>query len=152
MVASTDSRTLGHRDYRAVGGALPSHPTVVLIDHNTASAAEILTSALADHHVATVVGTRSYGKGTFQEVIHLPAGGALDMTVGKYFTADGTSLLGTGIKPDVHAADNPNTLSSLIIFPESKDDRAERVARQAVQDEPSPLPDSSSEAPVSTLQ
>ena len=48
------------------------------------------------------------------------------------------------------AADNANTLSSLIIFPASKDDRAERVARQAVQDEPSPLPDSSSAAPVST--
>jgi len=82
---------------------------VVLINHDTASAAEILTSALADHHLAIIVGTRSFGKGTFQEVLHLAAGGALDLTVGEYLTADGTSLAGKGISPDVHAADNPQT-------------------------------------------
>ena len=81
-------------------------PIVVLINHNTASAAEILTSALAEHHVATIVGTRSFGKGTFQEVIRLTAGGALDLTIGKYFTANGTSLLGKGITPDVKVQNN----------------------------------------------
>ena len=109
LVVSTDSRTMGHHDYPAVGNPLPAHPTVVLINQDTASAAEILASALADHHLATIVGTRSFGKGTFQEVIHLPSGGALDLTVGQYLTADGTSLAGKGIRPDVHAADNPKT-------------------------------------------
>ena len=46
LVVSTDSRTMGHRDYEAVGNPLPSHPTVVLINRDTASAAEILASAL----------------------------------------------------------------------------------------------------------
>jgi carboxyl-terminal processing protease len=92
-----------------VGNPLEPHPTVVLIDHNTASSAEILASALEDHHVATTVGTRSYGKGTFQEVIRLAAGGALDLTVGEYFTADGTSLAGKGIAPDIPAPDDPKT-------------------------------------------
>jgi carboxyl-terminal processing protease len=100
---------MGHHDYTALGNPLPTHPTVVLINHDTASAAEILTSALADHHLATIVGTRSFGKGTFQEVLHLAAGGALDLTVGEYLTADGTSLAGKGISPDVRAADNPQT-------------------------------------------
>jgi carboxyl-terminal processing protease len=109
LVVSTNSRTMGHHDYTALGNPLPTHPTVVLINHDTASAAEILTSALADHHLATVVGTRSFGKGTFQEVLHLAAGGALDLTVGEYLTADGTSLAGKGISPDVRAADNPQT-------------------------------------------
>jgi carboxyl-terminal processing protease len=109
LVVSTDGRTMGHRDYQAVGDPLPRHPTVVLIDHHTASAAEILASALADHHLATIVGTRSFGKGTFQEVIHLAAGGALDLTVGQYFTANGTSLANKGIRPDVKAADRPKT-------------------------------------------
>ncbi len=109
LVVSTDSRTQGHRDYDAVGNPLPSHPTVVLINRDTASAAEILASALADHHQATIVGTRSFGKGVFQEVLDLPAGGALDLTVGEYLTADGISLAGKGIKPDVHALDNPKT-------------------------------------------
>ena len=67
---------MGHHDYDAVGDPLPRHPIVVLINHDTASAAEILASALGDHHLATIVGTRSFGKGTFQEVIHLGAGGA----------------------------------------------------------------------------
>jgi carboxyl-terminal processing protease len=100
-VVSTRSRTQGTKTYDAVGDPLPSQPTVVLIDHNTASAAEILASALGEHHVATIVGTRSFGKGTFQEVIRLAGGGALDLTVGRYFTANGTSLMGEGIKPDV---------------------------------------------------
>jgi carboxyl-terminal processing protease len=108
-VVSTDSRTMGHRNYDALGHPLQSVPTVVLINRDTASAAEILASALRDHHLATIVGTRSFGKGTFQEVIHLAAGGALDLTVGQYFTADGVSLTGKGIHPDVRAEDNPKT-------------------------------------------
>jgi carboxyl-terminal processing protease len=108
-VVSTNSRTMGHRTYNAVGDPLQTVPTVVLIDHNTASAAEILASALADHHLATIVGTRSFGKGTFQEVIRLDAGGALDLTVGEYLTADNVSLAGKGIPPDVKARDNPKT-------------------------------------------
>ena len=64
-------------------------PTVVLVNRDTASAAEILAAALEDNDLATVVGTRTYGKGTFQEVIELEAGGALDLTIGEYLTADG---------------------------------------------------------------
>jgi carboxyl-terminal processing protease len=109
LVVSTDSRTMGHHDYDAVGDPLPRQPIVVLINHDTASAAEILASALGEHHLATIVGTRSFGKGTFQEVIHLGAGGALDLTVGQYFTANGTSLTGKGIQPDVTAVDDPKT-------------------------------------------
>ena len=109
LVVSTDSRTMGHRDYEATGDPLPQHPTVVLINRDTASAAEILASALGDHRLATIVGTRSFGKGTFQEVIHLAAGGALDLTVGEYFTADGASLADKGIKPEVRAVDDPET-------------------------------------------
>lgn len=108
-VVSTRSRTQGAKVYHAVGHPLPSRPIVVLIDHNTASAAEILASALAEHHLATTVGTRSFGKGTFQEVIGVAGGGALDLTIGRYFTANGTSLLGKGIKPDVRVQDRKGT-------------------------------------------
>jgi carboxyl-terminal processing protease len=108
-IVSTKSRTQGDRNYDAVGDALDPKPTVVLIDGNTASAAEIFTSALEDHHLATVVGTTSFGKGVFQEVLGLSAGGALDLTVGEYFTADGLSLAGKGIKPEVRAQDDPRT-------------------------------------------
>ena len=83
-------------------------PLVVLIDRDTASAAEILTAALADDGGATVVGTRSYGKGVFQEEKGLANGGALKLTVGEYFTPDGVNLARShGIHPEVKASDNP---------------------------------------------
>jgi carboxyl-terminal processing protease len=106
-VLSTRGRTQGSQVYDAIGNPLPSKPIVVLIDHNTASAAEILASALEEHHLATTVGSQSFGKGTFQKVINLPSGGALDLTVGRYFTANGTSLLGDGITPQVPAPNRP---------------------------------------------
>jgi carboxyl-terminal processing protease len=109
LVVSTDSRSMGERDYEATGDPLARHPTVILINRDTASAAEILASALGDYGLATIVGTRSFGKGTFQQVIQLEAGGALDLTVGEYFTADGESLAGKGIRPEVSAADDPQT-------------------------------------------
>jgi carboxyl-terminal processing protease len=108
-VVSTDSRTQGHAVYKAKGGNLPPLPIVVLIDRNTASAAEILTAALADDAGAKTVGTRSYGKGVFQQEIDLSNGGALKLTIGGYFTPDGTNLAGKGIHPDVRAPDLPGT-------------------------------------------
>jgi carboxyl-terminal processing protease len=109
VVVSTDSRTEGHSVYKTVGHNLPKRPVVVLIDRNTASAAEILTAALADDAGATVVGTRSYGKGVFQQEVGLSNGGALKLTIGEYFTPDGTNLAGKGIHPDVRAKDDPRT-------------------------------------------
>jgi carboxyl-terminal processing protease len=108
-VVSTRSRTQGETTYRAVGDPVPRKPIVLLVDHNTASAAEILTAALSEHRLATVVGTRTFGKGTFQQALDLPNGGALDLTIGRFFTANGSSTLNNGIEPDVHAADNPKT-------------------------------------------
>jgi carboxyl-terminal processing protease len=108
-VVSTDSRSQGHAVYEAKGGNLRAQPVVVLIDRGTASAAEILAAALADDAGAKTVGTRSYGKGVFQQEIGLSNGGALKLTVGEYFTPDGTNLAGKGIEPDVPARDLPGT-------------------------------------------
>ena len=109
VVVSTSSRAEGNSVYRSSGGDLVKVPVVVLIDRDTASSAEILTAALADDIGATVVGTRSYGKGVFQQEIPLSNGGALKLTVGEYFTPKGTNLAGKGIHPDVYARDNPRT-------------------------------------------
>jgi carboxyl-terminal processing protease len=109
VVVTTDSRTQGHAEYRTVGNELPALPIVVLVDGNTASAAEILTAALADDAGAPVLGTTTYGKGVFQQEIELDNGGALKLTIGEYFTPDGTNLAGKGIHPDVRAPDDPAT-------------------------------------------
>jgi carboxyl-terminal processing protease len=110
VVVSTESRTQGDSVHKTVGDNLPSRPLVVLIDRNTASAAEILAAALADNAGAPVVGTRSFGKGVFQQEERLANGGALKLTVGEYFTPDGSNLAETkGIHPDVKASDDPQT-------------------------------------------
>jgi carboxyl-terminal processing protease len=109
VVVSTRSRTQGDATYETVGDNLPALPIVVLIDRNTASAAEILTAALADNADAEVVGSRSYGKGVFQQEVGLSNGGALKLTIGEYFTPEGVNLAGRGIQPDVRVSDAPQT-------------------------------------------
>lgn len=110
VVVSTRSRTQGDQVYKTKGGNLPRRPLVVLIDRNTASAAEILAAALADDSGATVVGTRSYGKGLFQEEYSLANGGAVKMSVGEFFTPKGVNLAQShGVHPDVKVADDPAT-------------------------------------------
>jgi carboxyl-terminal processing protease len=115
-IVSTDGRSLQRQVYTAKGGAIPTGiPMVVLVDRGTASSAEIVTGALQDRGRATVVGTHTYGKGVFQEIQPLPNGGALDMTVGEYFTPNGRNLggggvrEGAGITPNVYAVTNPRS-------------------------------------------
>jgi len=110
VVVSTKSRTQGESVHETSGGRITSLPVVVLIDGGTASAAEILTAALADDGGAEVVGADSYGKGVFQEEQSLSNGGALKLTVGEYFTPEGVNLAEShGIHPDVKALDDPKT-------------------------------------------
>jgi carboxyl-terminal processing protease len=108
-IVSTHGRTQNTRTFDATGDALPRHPMVVLINGDTASASEIVTASLEQAGIARVAGTTSFGKGTFQEVIPLNNGGALDLTVGEYLTRDGTSINGIGIAPQVKAKDIPST-------------------------------------------
>jgi carboxyl-terminal processing protease len=103
---------------RAVGGSIPaSIPMVVLVDRDTASAAEILTGALQDHHRATVVGTHTFGKGVFQEEQSLANGGALDITVGEYFTPNGHNLGGGGVHEGVGIAPEVKVPAKLVDHP-----------------------------------
>jgi carboxyl-terminal processing protease len=110
VVVSTKSRTKGSTERKSGPGKIVDVPFDVLIDRGTASAAEIMTAALQDDADATVVGTRSYGKGVFQEEHDLANGGALKLTVGEYFTPNGENLARTGgIHPEVKVVDNPHT-------------------------------------------
>jgi carboxyl-terminal processing protease len=82
---------------------------VVLVDRGSASASEIVTGALRDTKRATVVGTRTFGKGVFQEVVPLSNGGVLDITVGEYFLPSGENIGKKGVRPTVRAVDDPDT-------------------------------------------
>jgi carboxyl-terminal processing protease len=115
-IVTVDGRSQPRRTLRATGDAIPERiPVVVLVDRGSASASEIVTGALQDTSRAEVVGTRTFGKGVFQQVWELSNGGALELTVGQYFLPSGRNLggrgvnAGSGIKPDVQAKDDPDT-------------------------------------------
>jgi carboxyl-terminal processing protease len=110
-IVSTDGRSESRQVYVAHGNAIsPKIPMVVIVDGDTASSAEIVTAALQDHGRARVVGTHTYGKGVFQEIQQLSNGGALEITVGEFFTPNGRNLggggdkRGAGVTPNVYAA------------------------------------------------
>ncbi len=88
--------------YQAFGGALaPTVPMVILVDANSASASEILAATFQDVGRATVVGTQSYGKGTVQTWRQLSNGGAVRITIARWYTPDERSIDLVGVTPDI---------------------------------------------------
>ena len=101
LIVSTKSRSEGDQQFQA----LPSNEFQniklgILINHRSASAAEVFTAALKEQKRAWVVGENSYGKGVVQKLFPLPNGAALQMTVSHYYTPDGNMIEGQGIQPN----------------------------------------------------
>lgn len=87
--------------YRASGdGAASGIPVVLLVNGMSASSAEVLAGALQDYRAAKLVGEQTYGKGVVQDIIPLESGGALKLTVARYYTPAGRCIDGTGLTPD----------------------------------------------------
>jgi len=108
-IVSYKERSDPEVSYDAEGDAFEDVPLVVLVNEGTASASEIVTGALQDTNRAVVVGKTTYGKGSVQEVLPLSDASALKLTIGAYFTPDGTQINGTGIEPDVEVDADPET-------------------------------------------
>jgi carboxyl-terminal processing protease len=102
-IVSADGRTGDARFRRDAhpGDLLSGAPIAVIVNGNSASAAEILAGALKDNHRAELVGRRTYGKGSVQTVIPLSSGRALKLTTSRYFTPSGASINQVGIEPDL---------------------------------------------------
>ncbi len=86
-------------------GTWPSFPMFVIVDGGSASAAEILAGALQDRKRATIIGERTYGKGSVQTFFDLDDGAGIKLTTARYYTPSGRSLEGTGITPDIEVGD-----------------------------------------------
>ncbi|MET0284693.1 MAG: S41 family peptidase [Polyangiales bacterium] len=100
-------------------GTRPNFPIVVLVNGYTASAAEIVAGALRDHRRALIVGTRTFGKGSVQNVIELPDASALKLTVARYYTPSGHSIQAEGIEPDVTIEQAPTRAEEAASYSEA---------------------------------
>ena len=105
IVSTTGRQRVNERRYNAnPGDLLAGAPMAVLINGGSASASEIVAAALKDHGRATVLGTRSYGKGSVQSVMYFRDTRAIKLTTARYLTPDGHSLQADGVAPDVSVA------------------------------------------------
>lgn len=98
--AGQDEKEINHRSY-GLQGVPKDIKVVVLVDGGSASASEIMAGALKDHGIAKVVGEKTFGKGSVQELVNFTDGSSLKVTIAKWFTPDGVNISVHGIKPDV---------------------------------------------------
>ncbi len=111
VVFTTRERTGAPVVSRTVTGVAPSHlPLTVLVDGDTASAAEIVAGAIEDDRAGRVLGTRTFGKGVVQSVFPLPDGSAIKMTTARYTTPAGRDIDGVGITPNAIVPEPPGSV------------------------------------------
>lgn len=101
LIVYTEDKQGKREEYTCDGTRKIEIPMVVLVNGGSASAAEIVTGAIKDHGVGTVMGTTTYGKGIVQKIYSLSDGSAIKLTVSAYYTPKGTNIHETGIEPDV---------------------------------------------------
>jgi len=109
VIVTADGRTADARFRRSAhrGDVLDGAEIIVLVNHGSASASEIVAGALQDHGRAVVIGTSTFGKGLVQTVMPLSKGRAIKLTTSRYYTPSGDSIHDTGITPDVYVEDTP---------------------------------------------
>jgi carboxyl-terminal processing protease len=108
-IVSTIRRDGQSTTEEALGDAIPGlQPLVILVNKYTASASEITSGALQDYHLATLVGTKTFGKGVVQSIYPLPDRGALKITTARYVTPLGRDIQHHGIVPDIVVAQDPD--------------------------------------------
>ena len=102
IVSTRGRNTDETQRYNARAGDLADgYPIIVLINGGSASASEIVAGALQDHRRATILGTRSFGKGSVQTIVPLGANGAIRLTTARYYTPSGAAIQAKGITPDI---------------------------------------------------
>ena len=109
IIVTAEGRTANSRFLRSAhrGDILDGAEMVVLVNHGSASASEIVAGALQDHGRALVLGTSTFGKGLVQTVMPLSKGRAIKLTTSRYYTPSGDSIHEIGITPDVYVEDTP---------------------------------------------
>lgn len=101
VVVYTKDKYGNRQDFTSSGDTVMNYPMVVLVNGYSASASEIFAGAIRDYKYGTLIGTKTFGKGIVQNTYPLKDGGAIKLTVAKYYTPNGDNIQGTGITPDI---------------------------------------------------
>ena len=112
--------------YDAEDGHSLEIPMVVLVNGNSASASEVFTGAMKDYGVATIVGTKTFGKGIVQTLMPLSDGSAIKLTTDHYYTPNGNDIHGKGIEPDLEVELDEEAAQEVVI-PEEKDNQLQKA-------------------------
>ena len=126
LLVYTEDKNGKKSEYNATGTDQFDKPMVVLVNGNSASAAEIFSGALQDYKVAKLVGTTTFGKGIVQQIFNLSDGSAVKMTISKYYTPSGRCIHGTGLEPDVEV-DLPDELKNQVSIDKSEDTQLQKA-------------------------
>lgn len=128
LIVYTEDKYNKREEEKAVDKKQINVPMAVLINGNSASAAEIFSGTLQDYGVATLIGTTSFGKGIVQKVIPLSDGTAVKLTISKYYTPKGRNIHGTGIAPDIEVELNKD-MQKEIVVPIDKDNQLQEAIK-----------------------
>jgi carboxyl-terminal processing protease len=128
LIVYTEDKNGNREEEKAVDVKKIKVPMAVLINGNSASAAEIFSGTLQDYKTATIIGTTSFGKGIVQKVIPLSDGTAVKLTISKYFTPSGRNIHGTGITPDIEV-ELDEEMQKEIVVPIEKDNQLQEAIK-----------------------
>lgn len=126
LLVYTEDKNGKKSEYNATGTDQFDKPMVILVNGNSASAAEIFSGALQDYKVAKLVGTTTFGKGIVQQIFNLSDGSAVKMTISKYYTPSGRCIHGTGLEPDIEM-DLPDELKNQVSIDKSEDTQLQKA-------------------------
>ena len=132
MIVYTEDKYGSRSEYTCDGKKEFDLPLVLLVDGNSASAAEIMAGAIQDYGIGTLVGTTTFGKGIVQQVVNLRDGSAVKITVSSYYTPSGRNIHGTGIDPDVEVIFDGERYYSEEAF-DNQLDKAKEVLRELIE-------------------
>lgn len=122
MIVYTEDKYGNREEYRGTDKDVLELPMAVLINGNSASAAEIFAAAMQDYEAATLVGTTSFGKGIVQTILPLTDGTAVKITLSRYFTPNGVCIHGEGVTPDLEV-ELKDELKQMVVIPHDQDNQ-----------------------------
>lgn len=132
MIVYTEDKYGNREEYKSDGKHELELPLVVLVDMNSASAAEIMAGAIKDYEIGTLVGTTTFGKGIVQQIMSFRDGSAIKITISAYFTPNGHNIHGIGIVPDVVCEFDGEAYYGSPEHPDNQLEKAKEVLREKI--------------------